>query len=102
SLVAHLHGVQGVASSNPAAPTKESSKKGQSSDWPFCFVPPISPPPVQTCFNAAELRFDLAEVSSAPPDDVRRWQAHFAPQRTLFGDAKHTSPPPNCVRRERD
>ena len=33
----HQHGVQGVASSNPAAPTKRINELGQSSDWPFSF-----------------------------------------------------------------
>ena len=31
-------GVQGVASSNPAAPTKRINESGQSSDWPFSFM----------------------------------------------------------------
>jgi hypothetical protein len=33
----HLHGVQGVASSNPAAPTIVIKHLGQSSDWLFCW-----------------------------------------------------------------
>jgi hypothetical protein len=32
-----LHGVQGVASSNPAAPTIRINKKDQSADWSFLF-----------------------------------------------------------------
>ena len=32
------HGVQGVASSNPAAPTNRIKYLGQSFDWPFCFL----------------------------------------------------------------
>ena len=37
SLVAHLHGVQGVASSNPAAPTIRINNLDQPSDWSFLF-----------------------------------------------------------------
>jgi hypothetical protein len=33
-----LHGVQGVASSNPAAPTNRIKQLAQSSDWAFCFL----------------------------------------------------------------
>ncbi|MEY4369396.1 MAG: hypothetical protein RL564_1346 [Pseudomonadota bacterium] len=32
-----LHGVQGVASSNPAAPTNQIKDLGQPTGWPFCF-----------------------------------------------------------------
>ena len=33
----NIHGVQGVASSNPAAPTNSFKHLGHSSEWPFCF-----------------------------------------------------------------
>ena len=33
----YLYGVQGVASSNPAAPTIRFNKKDQSTDWSFLF-----------------------------------------------------------------
>jgi len=34
------HGVQGVASSNPAAPTNGIKQSGHSSEWPFCLHVP--------------------------------------------------------------
>lgn len=42
SLVAHLHGVQGVGGSNPPVPTKLRSEKQRDrpvmDDWPFWFL----------------------------------------------------------------
>ena len=34
----HQYWVQGVASSNPAAPTNGIKQLGHSSEWPFCFL----------------------------------------------------------------
>jgi hypothetical protein len=34
----YLYGVQGVASSNPAAPTKRNKQKANSSELAFCFL----------------------------------------------------------------
>ena len=36
--VIHSYGVQGVASSNPAAPTNRIKHLGHSSEWPFALL----------------------------------------------------------------
>ena len=90
SLVAHLHGVQGVEGSNPFTPTNKIKDLEQKCPKSFFFIRDLFSPGCRSVAVSHRLRLDAIESNRTIPGsffDVLRCEAHnLRLKKQFFGE----------------